>query len=81
MSADDVRLSQELRAHGLRVLSTVNQVLERQGDTEDAMQYLYELGSKHITFNAKADYIDVSTVCIGLPPHTSLLTRGSFFAR
>ena len=50
----------EIRAHGMRVLKTVGDVLEKHDDIDQIVEYLHDLGTKHITFNAKPDYVDVS---------------------
>ena len=60
MSSDDIRYHQELRAHGVRVMNTVTQVLDLFPNRERVITHLQELGRKHVMFNAKADYIDVS---------------------
>ena len=60
LSPDDIHYSRELRAHGQRVLHTVEKLVDLRGDPDRAVRALHDLGRKHVIFNAKAEYMDVS---------------------
>ena len=60
MKQEDQRFSMELRKHGERVLRTIDAVLKRKENPDQLVSYLHDLGRKHVTFNAKSDYMDVS---------------------
>ena len=57
-SRDDAYLK-EIRAHGLRVIHLLEQIVEHVHDPDHVIRHLHQLGSKHITYDAKPDYIDV----------------------
>ena len=59
MHPEDQRYSSVMKAHGERVLHTVDDVLKRQRRPEELIDFLHDLGHTHLTFNAKADYLDV----------------------
>ncbi len=59
INSSDARYEKELREHGIRVLHTVQNVLDVFPDEKMIIQNLHELGQKHVMFSAKADYIDV----------------------
>lgn len=60
LSAEDQRFELVLRAHGERVLMIVDQLLLQDSDCRYDVTLLHELGFKHVTFDAKSDYLDVS---------------------
>jgi hypothetical protein len=62
LSPEDQRFERELRAHGDRVLMLVDQLLMQDNDCRYDVTLLHELGFKHVTFNAKSDYLDVSLI-------------------
>lgn len=59
LSPDDIRFSQELRAHGQRVLTTIDKLMCTRDDTSSMVMHLHELGQRHVTYSVKVDYIDV----------------------
>lgn len=64
LTQNDSDYEEVLRSHGVRVVSIVELVLSKSPDNEDVIENLHELGRKHLSFNAKVEYIDVS----GGPP-------------
>lgn len=60
LNADDMRYNNVLRAHGQRLLSTIASVIEKRDDPDAMVRHLHELGQKHMTFDAKMAYMDVS---------------------
>ena len=60
LSPEEAKFDKELRAHGIRVLRTVETVLDCRYDVPRTVRVLHNLGRKHVTFSAKPDYIDVS---------------------
>ena len=60
MSSQDKLYADEIRAHGRRVLGTLELVISHSNDPEHVINHLHELGHKHITFNAKVEFMDVS---------------------
>ena len=62
MGPEDKKYEQELRAHGARVMRTVGEVIDRIHDHDAIVTHIHDLGSRHLTFNAKPDFIDVSRV-------------------
>ena len=64
LSTEDERYNQELRAHGQRVLHTVEKLVDLRNDPDRAVRSLHELGRKHVIFNAKEEYLDVSPTFI-----------------
>ena len=61
LSAADGRYTQELRDHGQRVLGTVDYVISNRQQQCDVISHLHDLGNRHITFDAKQDFMDVSS--------------------
>ena len=59
-SQEDLADSAQLKSHALRVMGTVEKSLDSIGDLDSLQKTLHELGAKHIMYNAKVDYIDVS---------------------
>ena len=59
IASEDLRFSEELRQHGLRVINTVREVVDKIHDQDAVVTHLHELGRKHVMLNAKPDYIDV----------------------
>lgn len=62
MTQEDLKSSARLREHGLRVMGTVEKCLARLDDPQKLEEMLHELGQKHVMFNTKVDYIDVSLI-------------------
>ena len=60
LTADELRNCDKLRQHGLRVMNTVDKCIARIDKPERLENILHELGHKHVTFNIKTDYLDVS---------------------
>ena len=61
MTKEEMKHSSSLRAHALRVMSAVEKLLARINDMDKVEQLLYEMGQRHMMYDAKVDYIDVST--------------------
>jgi hypothetical protein len=59
LKPEDQQYSSVLKAHGERALHTVDDVLKKAGQPDELVTYLHELGSKHVSFSAKAEYMDV----------------------
>ena len=59
VSSEDTHYTEVLQAHGTRVLGTLEYVITQNGNSE-VVNYLHDLGNKHITFNAKVEFMDVS---------------------
>lgn len=49
----------ELRAHGLRVMGTVEKFLARINNEEKLRSLLHDLGRRHASYNAEAKFIPV----------------------
>ena len=62
LTADELRNCDKLRQHGLRVMNTVDKCISRIDKPERLESILHELGHKHVTFNIKTDYLDVSRI-------------------
>lgn len=60
LSLEELKNSKRLREHGLRVMGTVEKCIARLDKPEKLEQIVHELGQKHITFDTKVEYIDVS---------------------
>ena len=60
MTKEEMKHSSSLRAHALRVMSAVEKLLARINDMDKVEQLLYEMGQRHMMYDAKVDYIDVS---------------------
>jgi hypothetical protein len=54
----DADYEKVLKAHGLRVLLIVDEVLTKQRD--EVITLLHDLGRQHLVFNARAEHLDVS---------------------
>lgn len=57
---DSKRYKAELQKHGMRVMGVVDVILDCKGDRDKVIHQLHELGKKHLTFDAKPEYFDVS---------------------
>ena len=66
MTKEDLQYSNQLKTHALRVMGTVDKCLARIDDTKKIQEMLHDLGSRHVMYNAKVDYIDVSILKWGL---------------
>ena len=60
MTKEEMKHSSSLKTHALRVMSAVEKLLARINDMDKVEQLLYEMGQRHMMYNAKVDYIDVS---------------------
>lgn len=60
MTKEDLQYSNQLRTHALRVMGTVEKCLARIEEPKKLQEMLSDLGSRHVMYNAKVDYIDVS---------------------
>ena len=58
---EDLKYSNQLRSHALRVMGTVEKCLARINEPKKLQAMLHDLGSRHVMYSAKVDYIDVST--------------------
>lgn len=59
-SKEDLSHSAQLKAHALRVMGTVEKCLARINEPKKMEELLHDLGAKHVMYNARVDYIDVS---------------------
>lgn len=59
MTKEDLQYSNQLRTHALRVMGTVEKCLARIEEPKKLHEMLSELGSRHVMYSAKVDYIDV----------------------
>lgn len=59
MAKEDMQHSSQLRAHALRVMDIVEKCLAEIDDSNKVEAMLHELGSRHVMYNAKVDYIDL----------------------
>ncbi|KAG8179367.1 hypothetical protein JTE90_016542 [Oedothorax gibbosus] len=59
LSKEELRLSEELRAHGLRVMGFVQKVVARLEEPEKADNLLRELGKNHVMYGARRAYVDL----------------------
>lgn len=57
----DANYEDVLMSHGVRVLSVVQLVISNWTQRDKVIASLHDLGRNHLTFNAKVEYIDVST--------------------
>ena len=80
MSKEDLQYSNQLRTHALRVMGTVEKCLSRIDDQKKIQEMLQDLGSKHVMYNAKVDYIDVSEIllCVLYPANFDLFLSNYF---
>ena len=62
LTAEELRNCDKLRQHGLRVMGTVDKCVARIDKLEKLEKLLHELGNKHVVFNIKTDYLDVSMI-------------------
>ena len=69
MTKEEMKHSSSLRAHALRVMSAVEKLLARINDMDKVEQLLYEMGQRHMMYDAKVDYIDVSTYSLLVREH------------
>ena len=60
LDSQDERYQQHIREHGGRVLNLLGNIVENVEQPDLVIRHLHELGTKHLTYDAKADYIDVS---------------------
>ena len=65
-SQEDLQDSAQLKSHALRVMGTVEKSLDSLDDLDNLQKTLHDLGARHIMYNAKVDYIDVSTRQFGV---------------
>lgn len=59
---EELKNCDRLREHGLQVMRTVEKVIARLDEPRKMYTMLYELGQKHVMFNTKVDYMDVSNL-------------------
>ena len=62
LSSDELRSSERLRDHGLKVMNTVDKCIARLDKVDKLEKLLYELGQKHVIYNIKIEYLDVSMI-------------------
>ncbi|XP_041351125.1 neuroglobin-like [Gigantopelta aegis] len=58
-SMEDLKYSNQLRSHALRVMGTVEKCLARINEPKKLQDMLHDLGSRHVMYSAKVDYIDL----------------------
>ncbi|ELU11998.1 hypothetical protein CAPTEDRAFT_166020 [Capitella teleta] len=59
LSKDNIHFDRELRLHGVRVLRTVETVLDCRYDCVRLVRLLHNLGRKHVNYRANADYFEI----------------------
>ncbi|KAJ8320544.1 hypothetical protein KUTeg_002131 [Tegillarca granosa] len=59
LTKSDLEQSVILRSHALRVMGTVDKCLSRAHKPEKLQELMLELGSRHSTYNAKADFFEM----------------------
>ncbi|XP_070207717.1 globin-1-like [Littorina saxatilis] len=59
LAKTDEQYSSTLRQHALRVMATVEKCIHRLDEPERMRNILEQLGSRHINYNAKIDYVDL----------------------
>ena len=60
-SIETLKTNPHLQSHALRVMGSVEKCLARIHEPLKLEEMLYELGTRHVQYNAKVDYIDVGT--------------------
>ncbi|XP_060071947.1 uncharacterized protein LOC132551816 [Ylistrum balloti] len=58
-SKEDLKHSSQLKAHALRVMNTVEKCLGRMNEPAKLQEMLHDLGTRHVMYSAKVDYIDL----------------------
>ena len=66
-SLDELKQSRQLKSHVLKVMGTVEKCLARIDEPDKMESLLHDLGAKHLLYNARVDYIDVSYLELSLP--------------
>ena len=67
LSAEELRNNKTLRDHGLRVLNTLDKCISRVDELDRLEKLLFELGQKHVMYNIKVEYLNVSPFsCLSL---------------
>jgi hypothetical protein len=61
-SPKDARFQETLRRHGVNVLGIIGRFLQVRDNVEAGIDLLHELGQRHVTYDAKMVFADVSTV-------------------
>lgn len=59
LTQDDLRHSSQLREHALRVMGTVEKCLARINEPKKMEEMLHDLGTRHVMYSAKVDYVDL----------------------
>ena len=62
LNSEELRQNVGLREHGLRVMGTIEKCITRIDKPEKLISMLEVLGEKHIVFDTKIEYFDVSIV-------------------
>ena len=60
LNSEELRQNVGLREHGLRVMGTIEKCITRIDKPEKLTSMLEVLGEKHIVFDTKIEYFDVS---------------------
>ncbi|XP_021340143.1 hemoglobin-2-like, partial [Mizuhopecten yessoensis] len=58
LKSDELRNSDRLREHGLRVMGTIEKAIARQHKPGKLYNMLYDLGSKHRMFDTKVEHFE-----------------------
>lgn len=66
LSSDELRTNIKLREHGLRVMGTIEKCIARLDKPEKLETLMSDLGQKHIIFDTKIQYFDVSFTILSL---------------
>ena len=62
LSAAELQHNVKLREHGLRVMGTLEKCIARLDRTDKLEGLMADLGRKHIIFDTRIQYFDVSSV-------------------
>lgn len=65
LAQEDMEHSAILRSHALRVMGTVDKCLARIRTPEKLQTLMHELGERHVNYNARYDFVDVSSLQCG----------------
>ncbi|KAH3864849.1 uncharacterized protein LOC127870295 [Dreissena polymorpha] len=59
MTQEELIQSNQLRSHAMRVMGTVDKCLSLFEDRQKVVETLHDLGSRHVMYTAKVDYMDL----------------------
>lgn len=73
LNSEELRQNVGLREHGMRVMGTIEKCITRIEQPDKLTSMLESLGEKHVVFDTKIEYFDVS-----LFMNVNLLTSSKF---